>query len=58
MVGPAATDLRGHIPGCDSGLASFNAEATEAGLRVVSCNPLHRFSAAQDRLGARETTGP
>jgi hypothetical protein len=33
------------ILGCGDGPASFNAEATQRGYRVVSCDPLYRFDA-------------
>ena len=38
-------DLAGTILGCGDGPASFNAEATARGHRVVSCDPLYAFSA-------------
>jgi len=38
-------DLRSAIVGCADGPASFNAEATRQGMRVVSCDPLYRFDA-------------
>jgi hypothetical protein len=38
-------DLWSRILGCADGPASFNAEATRQGLRVVSCDPLYRFDA-------------
>lgn len=40
-------DLRLSIVGCADGPASFNAEATRRGLRVVSCDPIYHFDAAQ-----------
>src|SRR5438132_14252243 len=36
-------DLRASIVACADGPASFNAEATRRGGRVVSCDPLYRF---------------
>jgi len=48
-------DLRGRILDCASGPASFNAEATEAGHQVVSCDPLYRFSADAIRRRVEET---
>jgi hypothetical protein len=36
-------DLSRTILGCGDGPASFNAEATPRGHRVVSCDPLYRF---------------
>ena len=38
-------DLAGAILGCGDGPASFNAEATALGHRVVSCDPAYAFSA-------------
>jgi hypothetical protein len=38
-------DLAGTILGCGDGPASFNAEATALGHRVVSCDPIYGFSA-------------
>ncbi len=40
-------DLAGNILGCGDGPASFNAEATALGRRVVSCDPLYAFSAGE-----------
>jgi hypothetical protein len=37
-------DLARTILGCADGPAAFNAEATRRGTRVVSCDPLYRFS--------------
>ena len=42
-------DLASRILGCGDGPASFNAEATRRGDRVVSSDPLYQFSAAQIR---------
>jgi len=36
-------DLAGRIVGCADGPASFNAEATQRGARVVSCDPIYAF---------------
>jgi len=38
-------ELRSRLLGCADGPASFNAEATGRGLRVVSCDPLYRYGA-------------
>src|SRR4029453_16917604 len=35
------------ILGCGDGPASFNAEATRRGARVVSCDPIYRYPAYQ-----------
>jgi hypothetical protein len=37
-------DLGRAIVGCGDGPASFNAEATRQGGRVISCDPLYRFT--------------
>lgn len=42
-------NLQGRILGCADGPASFNAEAHERGLRVVSVDPIYQFSAQQIR---------
>jgi hypothetical protein len=43
------SDLRLNIIGCGDGPASFNAEATRRGCRVVSCDPIYRFNAVEVR---------
>ncbi len=47
-------DLASRLLGCADGPASFNAEATRRGLRVVSCDPLYRFDvvAIRERIAA------
>ncbi len=47
-------DLR--ILGCGDGPASFNAEATALGARVVSCDPIYRFSGGDLRRRIDETS--
>jgi hypothetical protein len=42
-------DLGRKIVGCADGPASFNAEATQRGSEVVSCDPLYRFDGDQIR---------
>lgn len=42
-------DLRKRIIACADGPASFNAQATERGYHVVSCDPLYGFDAAAIR---------
>jgi hypothetical protein len=42
-----ARDLAGRILGCADGPASFNAEASARGARVVSCDPLYQFTPAE-----------
>jgi hypothetical protein len=55
MFSLTEADLSGRILGCGDGPASFNAEATQRGHRVVSCDPVYRFSAAQIERRVRET---
>jgi len=40
-------DLKERILGCADGPASFNAEATERGASVVSCDPIYELDAGQ-----------
>ena len=40
-------DLSRRILGCADGPASFNAEMNRRGIRVVSCDPIYRFSRKQ-----------
>jgi hypothetical protein len=49
MFALGEADLRSKILGCADGPASFNAEATRQGRRVVSCDPLYRFVATAIR---------
>jgi len=49
-------DLGSGILGCGDGPASFNVEATRRGTRVVSCDPIYRFDAAQIRQRIDETS--
>jgi hypothetical protein len=55
MFALTAADLSGHILGCGDGPASFNVEATQRGVRVVSCDPIYRFTTAQIRQRIGET---
>jgi hypothetical protein len=48
-------DGRRSILGCADGPASFNAEATRRGWRVVSCDPTYRFRAAEIRRRIADT---
>src|SRR5688572_16322714 len=41
--------LRLRIVGCGDGPASFNAEATRRGAKVVSCDPIYRYDVDQLR---------
>ena len=57
MFGLTEADLSGRILGCGDGPASFNAEATQLGYRVVSCDPVYQFSPAQIGQRVHETYG-
>jgi hypothetical protein len=48
-------DLGLKILGCADGPASFNAEATQIGLQVVSCDPLYAFDAEEIRARIEAT---
>jgi hypothetical protein len=48
-------DLRRRLVGCADGPASFNAELTARGGRVVSCDPLYAFDTQQIRQRIDET---
>lgn len=47
MFSLSQADLQGNILGCGDGPASFNAEATAAGAKVISVDPIYCFSANQ-----------
>ena len=47
MFALSEADLARTILGCGDGPAAFNAEATRRGARVVSCDPLYRFTRAE-----------
>jgi hypothetical protein len=49
MFALTEADLSLRILGCADGPASFNAEATARGNRVISCDPLYRFGADEIR---------
>src|ERR1041384_3319475 len=55
MFGLTDEALMGLVLGCGDGPASFNAEATRRGSRVVSCDPIYRFAAPQIRPRIDET---
>ena len=59
MFALTADDLQMRILGCGDGPSSFNAEATRAGSRVVSFDPIYRFSVPdiRERIG-REKRQP
>ena len=48
-------DLRHRILGCADGPASFNAEISDSGGHVVSCDPLYRFGEVEIRQRIDET---
>lgn len=47
FFGLTESDLAGLILGCADGPASFNAEATASGHRVISCDPTYAYSATE-----------
>jgi len=47
MFSLTKNDLAGRIVACADGPASFNAEATRRGGRVVSCDPIYAFSTSE-----------
>ena len=55
MFGLDEVDLRARILGCGDGPASFNAEATARGCRVISADPLYVFDSDQIRRRVDET---
>lgn len=56
MFALSSDELQSRIVACADGPASFNAEATAAGLSVVSCDPLYGFSSAGIQQRIAETT--
>ncbi len=55
MFALSGDDLRKRVLGCGDGPASFNALLTRRGGRVLSVDPLYRFSAEDIRRRIRET---
>jgi SAM-dependent methyltransferase len=55
MFALSPVDLQGRILGCGDGPASFNALLARQGGRVVSVDPLYRFSAEEVRRRIQET---
>lgn len=51
-------DLAGTILGCGDGPASFNAELTARGGRVISCDPIYVFDESQVRDRFEQAAGP
>ncbi len=58
MFNLSEEDLSLKILGCGDGPASFNAEMTQKGHRVVSIDPIYQFSAAQIKQRVEETYEP
>ena len=58
MFGLTARELGASILDCAGGPSSFNAEMTREGYRVVSCDPMYRFSAAGISKRIDEVFGP
>jgi hypothetical protein len=56
MFALTQTDLRKTILGCGDGPASFNVGLTRRGGRIVSADPLYRFSQAEIRDRIRQTS--
>jgi len=46
IISLAGVDMEGRIFGCEDGPASFNAEATRRGNKVVLCDPIYAFNTA------------
>lgn len=55
MFAMTEQDLSGSILGCGDGPASFNAEMTAQGKRVISVDPIYAFDSAQIRRRVQET---
>ena len=56
MFALTAGDLERRILGCADGPASFNAELTRRGGRIVSCDPLYRFDGPEIAERIRQTS--
>jgi hypothetical protein len=55
MFNLASQELNGKILDCAGGPASFNAEATQKGYRIISCDPLYRFTSEEIASRIHET---
>jgi hypothetical protein len=55
MFSLSDTDLQGRILGCGDGPAAFNASLARQGGRVLSVDPLYRFTAEDIRTRIKET---
>lgn len=51
----APHDLQRYILDCAGGPASFNAEMTDKGYRVISCDPIYQFSAVDIEQRIQDT---
>ncbi|MGM0952586.1 MAG: class I SAM-dependent methyltransferase [Pseudomonadota bacterium] len=49
MFGLSEDDLKKRVLGCGDGPASFNAEATERGSQITSCDPVYQFETKEIR---------
>lgn len=49
MFALSEADLNRRILGCGDGPASFNAEATDRGCQITSCDPVYQFDAEEVR---------
>src|SRR5262249_53598552 len=57
MFALSESDLAGRLLGCADGPASFNAEGTDRGCQIVSCDPLYQWSGADIRQRILATSG-
>ena len=48
-------DLSGRILDCAADPASFNAEATQRGVKVTSCDPIYRVGKSEIRACIQDT---
>lgn len=55
MFDLSETDLQSNILDCGGGPASFNAELTQQGHSVISCDPIYQFSVAEIQQRIDET---
>ncbi|MCY7385115.1 MAG: class I SAM-dependent methyltransferase [Microcoleus sp. CAN_BIN18] len=57
MFSLTSSDLKLAILDCAGGLASFNAEMTRQGRKIISCDPVYQFTAVEigDRLPNSQT---
>ena len=55
MFALSDADMSGRVLGCGDGPASFNAEATALGARVVSIDPVYAFAGEEIEARVRET---